>query len=64
MNSEHTLYFSSPKHSDSIKRLCDFDYKRFIVLTAKNDVFSQEEVSSLWGTVTERDRQRELCITA
>jgi glycosyltransferase involved in cell wall biosynthesis len=48
---------SDPVRSENIKRLYDFDYKSFIDLTAKHDVFSREEVSTLWGTVTERDRQ-------
>jgi methyl-accepting chemotaxis protein len=48
---------SDPVRSENIKRLYDFDYKSFIDLTAKHDVFSREEVSTLWGTVNEREGQ-------
>ena len=48
---------SDPKRSANIKHLYDFDYRSFIDLTAKYDVFSREEVSQLWGSVAERDGQ-------
>ena len=48
---------SDPVRSANIKRLYDFDDKRFKALTAQRDVFSREEVAALWGTVTERDGQ-------
>ena len=48
---------SDPVRSANIKRLYNFDYKSFIALTAQHDVFSREEVSTLWGTVADRDGQ-------
>ena len=48
---------SDPKRSAAIKRLYNFDYKSFIALTAKYDVFSREEVSTLQRNVAERDGQ-------
>jgi glycosyltransferase involved in cell wall biosynthesis len=37
--------FSDPKHAANIKRLYDFDFKGFIALTGKHDVFSREVVA-------------------
>lgn len=48
---------SDPKRSARIKRLYGFDYKSFIELTAKHDVFSREEVSTLWRNLEERDQR-------
>ena len=48
---------SDPVRSANINRLYGFDYKSFIVLTAQHDVFSREEVATLWGAVAERDGQ-------
>ncbi len=48
---------SDPKRSARIKRLYGFDYKSFIALTGKHDVFSREEVSTLWRNLGERDQQ-------
>jgi glycosyltransferase involved in cell wall biosynthesis len=49
---------SDPKRSANVKRLYGFDYKSFIKLTAKNDVFSREEVDALWRKLAEIDQQR------
>lgn len=46
---------SDPKRAANIKRLYDFDYKRYIALTAQHDVFSLEEVAILHGVIAERD---------
>lgn len=48
---------SDPKRSARIKRLYGFDYKSFVALTGKHDVFSREEVSTLWRNLGERDQQ-------
>lgn len=36
---------SEPKRAANIKRLYDFDYKSFIILTGQHDVFSREEIA-------------------
>ncbi len=46
---------SDPTRAANIKRLYNFDYSDFIALTAKHDVFSREEVSTLLRNATERD---------
>jgi len=46
---------SDPKRSANIERLYNFDYKTFITLTGKYDVFSQEILSELQRAVVERD---------
>lgn len=38
---------SDPKRAANIKRLYDFDYKSFIALTGRHDIFSQEEIAHL-----------------
>ena len=48
---------ADPVRSANIKRLYDFDYKRFIALTAQHDIFSREEVASLYLAVADRDGQ-------
>lgn len=48
---------SDPVRAATIKRLYDFDDKSFKALTAQHDVFSREEVDTLWGTLRERDAQ-------
>lgn len=50
---------SDPKRAANIKRLYDFDFKSFIALTAKHDVFSREEVSTLLRNAAERDHDIE-----
>jgi uncharacterized coiled-coil protein SlyX len=46
---------SDQERAKRIKRLYDFDYKNFIDLTAKNDVFSLEEITSLNTAIGKRD---------
>lgn len=48
---------SDAKKSEEIKSLYGFDYRDFIALTAKYDVFSLEAVATLNNVVVERDRQ-------
>jgi glycosyltransferase involved in cell wall biosynthesis len=48
---------SDPVRSVNIKRLYDFDYKSFKALTARHDIFSIEEVSSLYLAIADYYRQ-------
>jgi glycosyltransferase involved in cell wall biosynthesis len=44
---------NNPKRAGAIKRLYDFDHKKFIVLTTQHDVFSREKVSDLSGVIAQ-----------
>ena len=46
---------SDSKRAKKIKRAYDFDYKNFIALTGKLDVFSREELSNASLTIIKRD---------
>lgn len=45
---------SDPKRAENIKRVYDFDYRNYFVLTGQYDVFSREELNQ---AIAERDRQ-------
>lgn len=48
---------SDPKRAANISHLYDFDYKSFIALTAKHDVFLLEEMRTIRSMLAERDAQ-------
>lgn len=48
---------SDPRRSVNIERVYGFNYTSFLALTAKQDVFSLEEVRTIRSVLTERDGQ-------